>query len=364
MLALVVIAASAPAALALIEGGEGNDPIADPGWPTGAAAIFNFKGRVAYWEGPPLGGGQSHSECRGDAKEFNAVLAAFARMDAKNKQIIVHDGVGNSVWLNINREPEKAEAAKIDWTFMVWQKASWDRMFKMPAQFRPGDLGDHEVGPPTQIDIYTGGGVRWADVVVPKGITVFDRRLEAHGFTLEDGVVVEGRVIDGETKKPVDGKIRLERVEPQKTGGYEYALITEAAADERGRWVLKKVPAGWHRLVVVADGYVSRVVGYETFDKQPRWSSYDCAVLCPAPVSGRVTDDEGKPLADVDVRIDGIQVEGIGRYESPHEYKAKSDADGRFRVEEIPAGKGTVWFTSWATFAQALARRSRCRRKT
>ena len=40
---------------------------------------------------------------------------------------------------------------------------------KMKPPFRPADLGNPQDGPPIQIDIYTGGKVRWADVKVPKG---------------------------------------------------------------------------------------------------------------------------------------------------------------------------------------------------
>src|SRR6185503_11107121 len=75
-------------ASALIEGGEGNAPFPDPGWPQGAAAVFNVAARAAYWEGPPFGGGQSHAECRGDAKQFNAVLVDFAKIAAKKKRLI------------------------------------------------------------------------------------------------------------------------------------------------------------------------------------------------------------------------------------------------------------------------------------
>src|SRR5262245_49176070 len=78
---------------ALIEGGEGNEPIHDPGWPGGAAAVFNHAGRVAYWVGPPFGGGQWHAECKGDADALNELLLNFARLDVKNKRIVVHDGV-------------------------------------------------------------------------------------------------------------------------------------------------------------------------------------------------------------------------------------------------------------------------------
>src|SRR3954454_22278830 len=98
---------------ALIMGGEGNKPINDPGWPAGAAAIFNHNGRAAWWEGPPFGGGQWYSECRGDAKAVNAVLVEFSRLQAGNKRVVVHDGVGKSFWLNPNDEPAKRAGARV-----------------------------------------------------------------------------------------------------------------------------------------------------------------------------------------------------------------------------------------------------------
>src|ERR1051326_6722675 len=89
VLAAAIVAGSPGPAFALIMGGEGNKPISDPGWPKGAEAIFNVKARIAYWEGPPLGGGQWHAECRGDAKALNAVLADFAKVDVKEKRIVL-----------------------------------------------------------------------------------------------------------------------------------------------------------------------------------------------------------------------------------------------------------------------------------
>ena len=77
-IAFVLMVSSLSPAWALITGGEGNEPVHDPGWPTGASVVFNTKSRVAYWEGPPLGGGQSHAECRGDTAEFQRVLDDFA----------------------------------------------------------------------------------------------------------------------------------------------------------------------------------------------------------------------------------------------------------------------------------------------
>ena len=101
-------------AFGLITGGEGNSAIMDPGWPAGAEIIFNHPGRIAWWEGPPFGGGQWHAECRGDAKALSAVLAALAQVDAKTRRVVVHDGVGQSFWLNMNREPAKRAAAEVD----------------------------------------------------------------------------------------------------------------------------------------------------------------------------------------------------------------------------------------------------------
>jgi len=340
-LLLTILAVSAPReASALITGGTGNTPLRDPGWPTGAAAIFNHAGRIAWWEGPPFGGGQWRSECRGDVKALDAVLADFARLDVKVKKVVVHDGVGHSFWLAPNREPEKLAAAKIDWSFTVWVPASWEQLRKLPADLNPTGAG--ETSPPSQIDVYT-AGIDWAGVTVPAGIEVVDNRLVAHGFTVADGAVMEGKVTDLTTGQPLAATMRLQRVEPQQKGGYLYPAVAESKADARGRWVLKKAPAGWFRVVVEAEGFVPRVAGHARLDDQPRWQSYDIGLVRSAPVSGRVIDEDGKPMADVDVRFGNVQAASGGKYQSPSEYEFRTDADGRFRAEPIPAGTASIW---------------------
>jgi hypothetical protein len=343
LLSLALAAVPYREALALIEGGEGNSPLRDPGWPKGAAAIFNTESRIAFWVGPPFGGGQWHAECRGDTKALNAVLADFATLDVKSKRVVLHDGVGHSFWLAPNNEPAKRAGAKMDWVFMVWQPASWEHLRKLPADLSPINPEDAANGPPAQIDIYTGGNIRWAEVVVPRGLRIVDQRLEAHGFTLADGVVLEGKVTDLVTKKPVSAKMRLQRVEPQKKGGYRYPGVAEASTDAQGHWVLKKAPEGWHRVVIEAEGFVPRVAGYAQFDGQPRWQGYDCGLARPAHVTGRLTDDAGQPLADVEVRIQDVMAVPGGRYESPLDSSFKTGADGRFRADQIPVGKATIW---------------------
>ena len=127
----------------------------------------------------------------------------------KRKRVVVHDGVGNSFWLNPNGEATKKAGARMDWIFMVWQSASWDRLRKLPADLNPTDPSDADKGPPAQIDVYAGGSIRWSDVTIPAGINVIDKRLEAHGFTAADGVVLEGKVHDLATQRPVAARMRF-----------------------------------------------------------------------------------------------------------------------------------------------------------
>lgn len=339
---MFVLAALPAGAFALITGGEGNDPLRDPGWPEGGAKIFNDPARVAWWEGPPLGGGQWHAEYRGSAAELNAVLADFAKLDVKNKRIVVHDGIGRSFWLNPNRTPEKKEEAKIDWTFMVWVPASWKELRRLPTDLNPTKADEQDKGPPSELAIYTGGNIRWADVKLPKGIEVDDRRLEAHGFTPADGVVVEGRVTDLETGKPIAATMRLVRITPKDKGGYDYTPAAEVKADAEGRWVLKNAPAGWHSIEIMAEGYVTRIIGHLQHDEQPSWHSYDGGLARPAVVTGRVLDAEGAPLEDVQVRLGDVTSGKVG-YGSTAGYETKTDADGRFRFDQVPVGSASVW---------------------
>lgn len=326
-------------AFALIEGGEGNEPVPDFGWPQGAAAVFNVPARAAYWEGPPFGGGQSHAECRGDAKQFNAVLVDFAKIAAKKKRLILHDGVGQSFWLNMNREAAKMEAAKIDWVFVVWQQRSWSQLQKMPLNLRAPTLDDGQAEPAVQIDVYTGGSIKWPEVVVPAGIDVVDERLEAHGYKTSDGTVLEGTITDL-AGKPLEGEIELQLME-RGDSGYNYTAVEKAKADAKGHWVLKKAPGRWYRVVVRADGFVPRVVGYAAFDGTPGWHLYKAQLSAPAAVSGRVVDEAGKALADVDVSLDDV-VCNNEVYKTLDDLKVKTDADGKFQVVGVPIGSTRV----------------------
>ena len=342
LLAVALLLVYPSSALAMIRGGAGNKPITDPGWPRGASGIFNHPARIAWWEGPPFGGGQWHAEFRGEAKTLNAMLEGLARLDVKSKRIVVHDGVGASFWLNPNREASKREVARMDWKFSVWQSAIWKQVSKLPTDLNPTDPRDAGKGPPVQFDVYTGGDVRWSDVVVPRAIEVIDEGLEAHGFKATDGAVLEGKVAEIRTRQPLAAHVRLEGVEPRTKGGYAYPLVAETNADSQGRWVLKKAPAGWYRVVVEQPGFAPRVAGFGQFDDQPHWTSYDSELARPASASGRVTDEAGQPLAGVKVRFMNVTAGGAAHYESPADVSCLTDVDGRFRFDGLPVGGARI----------------------
>lgn len=339
---VVVVAGQSSMAHALITGGVGNDPLELPNLQAGAAAVLNSKDRVAWWEGPPFGGGQYHAECRGDAKAFNQVLNDFAKIDAKNKEIVVHDGIGASFWLNPNRQANKKVDAKVDWIFMCWAVANWERALQFPARARPGNLGNANDGPPVRLDVYVGGNIDWDEVQLPAGIKVSDERLVTKGFSPDDGAVLVGSVVDLESGKPLIAEVSLESIEPLERGGYAYDSVRQLESDAQGQWATTKVPAGWYRVVVRADGYVPRVVGNLRTQGEPKWNSFPTKLAKPILVAGEVIDGDGRPLPDAQVRITDVELSSGGTYASPTNYETTTDAEGKFEIHDVPAGQASV----------------------
>ncbi|MFO0912745.1 MAG: carboxypeptidase-like regulatory domain-containing protein [Pirellulales bacterium] len=342
-------------AQALIRGGEGAEPLGDPGWPKGAAAVFNSPTRVAWWEGPPFGGGHWTAECRGKAAELSQVLADFAKIEAPDKRVVLVDGIGRSFWLNPNRSAEREAAAEVDWTFSVWEPGKWARHQARPAQLRGPD--DAAAGAPELI-VYTGGQVRWSDVKVPAGLKVIDNSLAAHGFQPTDGQVIEGVVQavgsdaaqDAKSngaapRKPLAGaEVRLDSIEPLAEGGYRYTDKQHVTTDAQGHWVLTQVPPGDYRLVVSAPDYAPRIASYVTIDKHPVGWRDQSTWLAPASrLTGRVVDPDGQPLSEVQVRIQNFEIDGKSTwYELLEGGETKTDGDGKFLLDQIPAGRGVV----------------------
>lgn len=317
-------------ALALGQGGEGNQKLRITHLPKGADVIVNRPERVAWWEGA---GGPFHAEGRGNAAVMNKILEDFGKLDVKTKRIVVHDGVGQCSWIKKHKEDEINKAAEVDWGFAVWPIGGpWARA--IPS--RP-----ENPHPQAQIDVYT-ANIPWADVVVPAGIEVIDERLETHGLSVSDGIVVGGHIKEPVGGKPLVATVRVQRIDTSKEQGYVYTDLAESKSNPDGNWVVKNLPPAWVRVVIEADGYVPRVVGHARFYNQPQWKSFDSELAPPVVITGRVTDQLGGPLPDVQVSLYDVITETGDKYESPSRYSCKTDSDGRFRSDQAPAGKAYV----------------------
>jgi len=170
---------------------------------------------------------------------------------------------------------------------MVWQKENWDRLRAMPADLNPTDATDAKAARRRR-SMYTPAatsiGPASSSQRTCQSTTSACRRT---GFTPADGTVLEGKVVDLAAQKPLAAaRVKLELIEPQAKGGYKYTVAAEAACDTQGHWLLKKVPAGWYRVIVDADGFVPRLAAHAQFDDQPRWHSYDSALARPRQYPG------------------------------------------------------------------------------
>lgn len=321
---------------ALITGGEGNQPLNDPGWPPGAAKVFNWPTRVAWWEGPPYGGGQWHAECKGDAQVVNEVLKAFQRIQTSKKRLIVRDGIGFSFWLDPNGERRADRSTKIDWEFTVWHPDGWQVQKRLPP--RLSALSDaSEAAPIPEICIYC-ASVRWSEIQVPPGIEIVDQRLEAHGFKISDGRVIEGSIKDAASGQPLPATVRVESIQRKPGGGYEYQLEAETSANAQGRWFFKDFSDQWSRLIASIDGYAPRIICHVKYDRQPGWERVDTLLAPAAQLSGRVIDQDGKPLKGVQIKLRDLSCDSASEYEIPESSEITSDSDGRFVLESLPQG--------------------------
>jgi hypothetical protein len=359
---LSAVLVMAPPVHALITGGTGNRPIEDRhGWPAGCADVANLETRLGWWEGPPFGGGEFHFEYRGDVNSFQRAVDLLAKVESKERLIVVHDGPVESFWLKNDKDAKND--ARYDWSFTVWNPKSYDRLYNDPkSTFSARDPSGHfrQPVPPPQIDVYIGGapagaGVDWSRVTIPPGVTVKDERASANGYPPDAGSVLRGRVTDLATSQPIGG---AKVVVMKYTGkGQEYEDVASATAGDDGKFELLHVPKGDFRIHAVASGYASRLLGYATF-RGDTLKEYPGAQLAAATgLSGSVVVGDGKPVAGLTVRVDSlISTDGKGYIplDSP---QAVTDATGRFTFASLPGGSCQLFVHGTGYTQQAVLER-------
>ncbi len=323
--ATLLLLFTASQASALILGGTGNDPVRDAGWPRGAKEVANLKTRIAWWEGPPFGGGEWHFEYRGTTAQFQAAVDLFAKVLSPRLELVVHGGEHTSFW--ISSSDKKADPS-VDWEFRVWVPLNWNRLYNHPRSYFSSDqpnFGQPVAAP--RLNVYVGGSVDWASVRVPENVVVIDRRLESNGLAADAGGAICGSVWDMASGKPVVGaQVRV---------GEGPAAAGET--DDNGRFTIQRIPSGGHSVTVDAKGYAPKRVGFVSVNGA-FYQHYDVMLSAERTLAGRVTDAEGQPLEDVAVRLSSvIGLDGLG-YPPGGKSTTQTDAAGQFAFDRLPPG--------------------------
>jgi hypothetical protein len=320
-----VLFLTARLAQGLILTGTGNEPVWDPGWQAGALAVANLKTRVAWTEGPPFGGGQWTFFYRGGNDELQATLNAFSTVTAEQREVILHDGRG------ANR---LVQDDGFDWSFTIWVRQSWERLFNNPGRSFATDHPD--VGKPfpaPRLDVWLhAGGPDWTKTTVPAGVSIQDQRATSHGFPPGSGSVMRLTVTDYQ-----DEPIRGAKLQIAATGD-KAAVIKEAAADAQGAILAAGIPSGTYRLSAAAPGYAPRLLEYGQYGTND-YRVFTAKLAPAAKLTGKVVDQDGHPLGKVTVRpLSLLGPDGRG-YPSSQMPEAISDDTGRFQLTGVPVGK-------------------------
>lgn len=349
----------AAGAQALITGG-GTEPMTDRNWRAGAVELANLKTRLAWWEGPPFGGGQYEFLYRGNAEQCQQAVDLLAKIRAPEVELYVHDGPHDSFWLKIDR-PEKDKPKvdpRVDWTFTIWDAQSWYHLYSNPnSVFGSEDPNFRKSLASPRMDLYIGGGqVEWAKLRVPKSLKVIDQRASASGIELKGGSVVSGSVYDMATSKPLGGaKVTISR----RGADGKATTLAEATADDAGRFMVEKISAGNLAVSIAAEGFVARVVAYDELNGRDA-RKYEVSLAPAQTATGSVVDDTGKPVAGVEVTAwEPMGMDGLG-YRMSEAPKTMTDDRGQFELKGLPQGfcrltlhaKG--YHAAWSTSCQAV----------
>jgi hypothetical protein len=160
---------------ALIASATGN-PTYTNGWPEGATAVSNLKSCVGWWEGPPVGGGESHILFRGDTAAFTQALTNFAAIRAPVLDLVIHDGPKHDQFLD-------RKDMRVDWDFVVWNPEQWNNLYNSTNEanqrFFSKDPNFHKPVPAPRLDVYiSSGGVDLEKIKIPDNLHVRDERVQ------------------------------------------------------------------------------------------------------------------------------------------------------------------------------------------
>jgi hypothetical protein len=317
--------------------GGGDEPVADGGWPLGSVAMANLPTRVVWWQGSLRAGGEWHFLYRCQStQEFNQALRAFASIRAPKREVVLHDGPRYGLlYEKWEPDPEGSQPGandRFDWTFTIWNPERW---YRLSNSVYRRELGAGRPVPAPRLDVYIGGGaIAWDQVELPEGLLVTDERAESAPVKPVGGGLIEGDVFDICTGKPVAGaEITVTDIAEE-----EGAAPARGRTDELGSFRIQRIPRGWYRIAIRADGYASRQLKDLYPNRGDRYHRVTTTLAPAAAIEGVVTDMAGKPITGAEVHATHILgIDGQG-YEVPDVAPALTDAQGRFEIGSLPRG--------------------------
>ncbi len=178
---------------------------------------------------------------------------------------------------------------------------------------------------------------------------------------LHRGRTAFGLVIDSGRRPVAGAQVQLRATPPADLG----ARLREArdplrfpgVTDAAGRFEVKNLPAGSFDLAVRARGFAPLTVPALALPEGTGASDLGTVLLAPgAAIRGVVTDAQGEPVADAEVRVEGTDRDGLsfvlGEAESTGLFTA---ADGSFALEDLAPGRTLDLFVIHPGYGPASA---------
>ena len=324
LLAIIVSSALilATPASALITGGK-DEEIKARGLPAGALPLANLDTRIAWWEGPPFGGGQYHFEYVGETADLQQAIDLFAKVDSDRKQILVRGGQAESFWLKTS---DRTKSHPIDWQFTVWIPNNWQHLRDARhGLLPPGDEGD---SPLSTLIVHVTVRIDWDAIKVPDELSVVDERLQANGLRPDQGAALKGTVVDL-AGTPIAGAT----ITVGKEDGAQQAI-----SDAKGEFLVTKIPAGTHQIALAADGYASKDVYYHEFT-ETTFRTMNLSLATAARVHVRVIDQNDQPIPGVSIMVSNCRDRQGNHYRIVPSPPSTTNAKGEFVVADVPEGK-------------------------
>jgi len=153
-------------------------------------------------------------------------------------------------------------------------------------------------------------------------------------FVMQRGTPLGIRVVDGKGSPVANARVHV--TTNNRTLFFDYGMMTsryslgDGVTDEDGRVQIAGAPVGAVRVTVVHDAWATHRVTRRIGSLEQ--TEIEVVVSSGGVIEGGITSPDGKPVVGALVHLD----DGKGR-------SAKSDKDGRYRIDRVRAGEHTVW---------------------